>query len=83
MLLGMLSILLYRSHKGFGYALGIDTAPEAMRPSKSQMREDTDAGKAYVAWEFFVKVVFPLLARESVKGKRRHTSGRKYLCRDR
>ena len=26
-----LSLLLYRSDKGFGYALGIDAAPEAIR----------------------------------------------------
>jgi len=39
-----LSRWLYRSDKGFGDALGMDAAPEAMGPQKSRIREETDAG---------------------------------------
>jgi len=63
MLLGMLSISLHRSHKGFGYALGIDAAPEAIRPRKNRMYG------GYEPWEFFLELVFLLLARESTSEK--------------
>jgi len=34
-----LSLLLYRLDRGFGHALGIDAAPEAIRRSKNQMHK--------------------------------------------
>ena len=37
-----LSLWLYSSDKGFGDALGMDAAPEAMRLSKGRMRKETE-----------------------------------------
>lgn len=39
-----LSRWLYCLDKGFGEALGMDAAPEAMRPQKSRIREETNTG---------------------------------------
>jgi len=69
-MLVMLNISLYRLGKGFGYALGIDTAPEAMQLSKSRMHKETDPEQRLpaVGVLFFLSLLF--LARESVKGER-------------
>jgi len=60
MLLSMLSlsrvrsISLYRSDNGFGYALRMDAAPEAMRLSKSRMRKRGGCRSGGCEpWEFF------------------------------
>ena len=42
--LGMLRISGHRSHREFGYALGIGVAPEEMRLSKSPIREGIAVG---------------------------------------
>ena len=59
---GMLSITHYRSHKGFGYALGISAVPEAMRLSKSRMCEEADAEAEDMGRGSFLIPVFLLLA---------------------
>ena len=59
---GMLSITLYRSYKGFGYALGISAAPEETRLSKSRIREETDAGAEAMGRGSSLTPVFLLLA---------------------
>ena len=59
----------YCSDKGLGYALGMDAVLEAIRLSKeSDAQRDGHRRGGYEPWYFFPKLVFLLLARESVKG---------------
>lgn len=65
-----LSLSLCCSNKGFRYALGFNAALDAMRKSKSRMREESDVQSGgYGRQGIFMKPTLLLLARGSVKGK--------------
>ena len=70
------------SDKGFGHALGINAAPEAMQLSKSWMREETEVGGEAMRCAGSPKVC-PVLARELMKGKGGRRSTRRGMGRDR